>query len=310
MNKKDFLEIIRNDIKDVRDTSFEYKPTNDVPTRNDPDLTFESGVAKKGKIIESCVMYVDIRNSVGLTSKHPRDTMGRIYTAFSKSMLKIAQQHNGFVRNIIGDRVMIVFPTNNCFTNAVDCATSINHTSGIMRGVFTNVDFKCGIGIDYGEMKVIKVGIQKRGDENIENKNLVWVGKPANIASRLTDVANKEIERVKVKYKSFIPSYLELPSFGIKSGQPLEEIVSHEGFSKNLSYNNGKFQYNNQDILNFEKEKIYFPPILMTETVFNGYKRENPNGNDIRENFWKEQLNHNIKNVSGKVYGGDVIWEI
>lgn len=307
---KNFLDMIREDIRDVKNTSFEYATTQNVPSRDDQGLTFESGVAKKGKIIKTCVLYVDIRNSVSLYDDHRTNTMGKIYTAFSKSMLKIAQQHNGFVRNIIGDRVMIVFPTNNCFTNAVDCAISINHTSKIMREVFTNVDFKCGIGIDYGEMKVIKVGIQRQGNENIENKNLVWVGKPANIASRLTDVANKEIERVKVKYKRFIPSYLEFPSFGIKSGQPLEEIVSHEGFSKNLSYDNGKFQYNNQDILNFEKEKIYFPPILMTETVFNRYKRENPNRKDIRQNFWKERPNHNIKNVSGKVYGGDVIWEI
>lgn len=307
---KNFLDMIREDIRDVKNTSFEYATTQNVPSRDDQGLTFESGVAKKGKIIKTCVLYVDIRNSVSLYDDHRTNTMGKIYTAFSKSMLKIAQQHNGFVRNIIGDRVMIVFPTNNCFTNAVDCAISINHTSKIMREVFTNVDFKCGIGIDYGEMKVIKVGIQRQGNENIENKNLVWVGKPANIASRLTDVANKEIERVKVKYKRFIPSYLEFPSFGIKSGQPLEEIVSHEGFSKNLSYDNGKFQYNNQDILNFEKEKIYFPPILMTETVFNGFRGESPNRKSIRENYWKEQLNHNIKNVSGKVYGGDVIWEI
>ncbi|ATA68335.1 hypothetical protein CGC48_06655 [Capnocytophaga cynodegmi] len=310
MNKKDFLDIIRNDIKDVKNTSFGYATTQNVPSRDGQGLTFESGVTKRGKIIKTCVLYVDIRNSVSLYDDHRINTMGKIYTAFYKSMLKIAQQHNGFVRNIIGDRVMIVFPANNCFTNVVDCAISINHTSKIMREVFTNVDFKCGIGIDYGEMKVIKVGIQRQGNENIENKNLVWVGKPANIASRLTDVANKEIERVKVKYKSFIPSYLEFRSFNIKSGQPLEEIVSHEGFSKNLSYNNGKFQYNNQDILNFEKEKISFPPILMTATVFNGYKRENPNIKSIRENFWKKQLNHKIKNVSEEVYGGVVIWKI
>ncbi|WP_405259277.1 adenylate/guanylate cyclase domain-containing protein [Capnocytophaga stomatis] len=303
MSMKNFLDMIREDIRDVKNTSFEYATTQNVPSRDDQGLTFESGVAKKGKIIKTCVLYVDIRNSVSLYDDHRTNTMGKIYTAFSKSMLKIAQQHNGFVRNIIGDRVMIVFPTNNCFTNAVDCAISINHTSGIMRGVFTNVDFKCGIGIDYGEMKVIKVGIQKQGSENIENKNLVWVGKPANIASRLTDVANKEIERVKVKYNDYISSFFTSISEKI-------EIVSHEEFSKNLTLLGGKFKYKNEDIIHFKKEKIYFPPILMTEAVFNGYKRENPNGNDIKENFWKEQPNHNIKNVSKKVYGGGVIWRI
>ena len=31
---------------------------------------------------------------------------------------------------------------------------------------------------------MIKVGIERKGDENAENKGLVWVGKPANLASR------------------------------------------------------------------------------------------------------------------------------
>lgn len=48
----------------------------------------------------------------------------------------------------------------------------------MINRIFSNVDFHCGIGIDYGEMRVIKVGIERKGDENAENKGLVWVGKP------------------------------------------------------------------------------------------------------------------------------------
>ena len=122
--------------------------------------------------------------------------MGRIYTAFTKAVLKVAKYHSGHIRNVIGDRVMVVFPTKDCFTNAVDCAISINHIATyIINQQFFGVDFKCGIGIDYGELRVIKVGVQRQGSEISENKRLVWVGYPANIASRLTDVANKTINK-------------------------------------------------------------------------------------------------------------------
>lgn len=194
MGLKDFISDVRNMIDDVHTKGFTYNTSSKVPSLSDSDLTYESGDAKKGKCIETCVLFVDIRNSVELTRKHYTETMGRIYTAFTKGVLNAAREHNGYVRNIIGDRVMVVFPISNCIINAVNCAITINHISQMINRIFSNVDFHCGIGIDYGEMRVIKVGIERKGDENAENKGLVWVGKPANLASRLTDFAGKTVE--------------------------------------------------------------------------------------------------------------------
>ena len=137
--------------------------------------------------------------------------MGKVYTAFTKAVLKVARHHNGHIRNIIGDRVMIVFPVKDCFTNAVDCAISINHISKyIINKQFKYVDFKCGIGIDYGDLRIIKVGIQRNGTENAENKGLVWAGYPANIASRLTDSANKVIKETYFEVKRNPLNYLSI----------------------------------------------------------------------------------------------------
>ena len=195
---KELYEEIQGDVEDVVKTSFIHNSTKIVPNLADEGLTYERGQEKKGKVINTCVLYVDIRNSVTLTKKHNNTTMGRVYTAFTKAVLKTARYHNGHTRNIIGDRVMIVFPNENCFTNAVDCAISINHiVKNIINKKFPDVDFKCGIGVDYGELRVIKVGIQRRGEEHGENKGLVWVGYPANHASRLTDNANKGLAILK-----------------------------------------------------------------------------------------------------------------
>jgi adenylate cyclase len=323
---KAILNEIEMDIVDIKTKNFQHITTKEVPSRHDSSLTFERGVDKKGKEIETCILYVDIRNSVELNRKHHTQTMGRIYTAFSKAMLKIAKYHSGYVRNIIGDRVMIVFPKENCYTNAVDCAISIYHISHyIINKVFNDVDFKCGIGIDYGNLKVIKVGLPRRGSEGFDNKNLVWVGYPANIASRLTDVGNKSIDnsKVKVKYyptnfshlfpplemfgqfeRSSVKPYLDFPS---------EDLLTNEEFAKKLTFNEILgISYSGGKLIRFDKieSKIDFPAILMTSRVFSGFKAANPTRKSVVNDYWKKIDNHNIKNVDVDIYGGIINWVI
>lgn len=321
---KDILNEIEGDLIDIKAKNFRYSYTTDVPSRHDTALTFEKGKDKVGKEIETCVLYVDVRSSVDLNRKHHTQTMGRIYTAFSKSMLKIARYHNGYVRNIIGDRVMIVFPKDNCYVNAVHCAISINHIAHfLINRIFTDVDFKCGIGIDYGNLKVVKVGLSRRGAEGFDNKNLVWIGYPANIASRLTDVANKSVNTSKVKVKYFPYDFSGLFPFpqtfatrrktGIFNDNPSEDLLTNEEFVRRIRFDDTLgFTYSGGKLIHFDKieSKIYFPPILMTANVFLEYKNANPLRDDVVKNYWKKINNHNIKNVDVDVYGGTVNWKI
>jgi class 3 adenylate cyclase len=326
---KDFLDEIEEDVKDMKNKNFDYSSTEDVPSRHDGSLNFESGKDKNGKILNSCVLYVDIRNSVELNRIHHTQTMGRIYSIFSKSMLKIAKHHNGSVRNIIGDRVMIVFPSDNCFTNAVDCAITIYHVSKyLINKVFTGVDFKCGIGIDYGELKVVKVGIRRQGTENFDNKNLVWVGYPANIASRLTDVANKEVNNTKIKVTYYPYNFRGFGSFGkfesifdytpYSSDKTYKDykttkLHDYDDFAKCLIFTEGLgITYSGGKLEKFEtiENKIKYPPILMSEAVFKGFKAANSERSSIKENYWEEVSNEGIKDVTLKIYGGTVTWKI
>ena len=330
MALKNILEEIERDVMDVTKTNFVHNDTRIVPNATDCELTYERGKEKKGKKIETCVLYVDIRNSVALTEKHHTQTMGRIYTAFTKAVLKVARHHNGHTRNIIGDRVMIVFPSKDCYKNAIDCAISINHVSQyIINKHFTDVDFKCGIGIDFGELRVIKVGIQRYGTENGENKGLVWVGYPANIASRLTDVANKKIEetyyevtRNPINPRALRPmfdlssifggtsSYDPKAPFYLSTIQKVE--MSSEEFANSIcQYDNGGLFTSGGKLIKFEKKirSISYPNILMTERVYKGFKAANPARKCITNNYWSEQR-HNIKNVDGKIYAGGVTWDL
>ena len=330
MSVKSILEEIENDVIDVVRTSFIYNNTSLVPSPNDVQLTYERNAEKKGKLLETCVLFVDIRNSVALTEKHHTQTMGRIYTAFTKAVLKVARHHGGHTRNIIGDRVMIVFPKNNCFTNAVDCAISINHIAKYMiNKQFNAVDFTCGIGIDYGELRVVKVGIQRNGNEAGENKGLVWVGYPANIASRLTDNANKtivetyfEVTRNPINPRAIKPIFDYFPIFSVRpsydpkasfylSTVETVEMTSEEFANDISSVKDGELYMMGGKFIRFSKKtrKHIYPPILMTSEVYNGFKNANPERISITNNYWVEQK-HQIKNITGKIYGGDIQWNI
>ena len=312
MELKEFMTNMRNMINDVRVTGFWYSTSLNAPSLSDCDLTYESGDAKKGKCIETCVLFVDIRNSVELTRKHNSETMGRIYTAFTKGVLNAAREYNGYVRNIIGDRVMVVFPVSNCFVNAVNCAITINHISQMINEVFTSVDFHCGIGIDYGEMRVIKVGIERRGNENAENKGLVWVGKPANLASRLTDFAGKTVEdefyNVTGDFYHYdplgIPPLLGKPRNGWfrESKKLTAEQLAHE-----LYYSANGLNIHIHNISSFDKntEQYKYSPILISDKVYSEYIKQNPQ----EFKHWKQET-RGVKDISYKVWGANLHWRL
>ncbi len=329
MSVKQIIEEIEKEVIDVTKTTFVHNVTEVVPGISDSGLTYESGKDKKGKKITTCVLYVDIRNSVALTEKHHNLTMGRVYTAFTKAVLKLARHHKGHTRNIIGDRIMILFPSKNCYNNAVHCAISINHVAEKIINKQFNVDFKCGIGIDHGELRVIKVGIQRNGNENGENKGLVWVGYPANLASRLTDVANKTMEReyyevirYPINPRAIKPTYHSLSDLlGNSSYDPNAPLYLSHTEKVELSVDefadsfrqlaNGSLFTVGGKIIKFTKKTIShkFPPILLSETVFKGYKAAAPDAIDIKNNWWKDQ-NYPIPNIKGKVYGKYLTWDI
>lgn len=325
MAVKGIIDEVEQDVIDVVRTGFVYDDTELVPN-SESGLTYERGSQKKGKKLKTCVLYVDIRNSVALTEKHQSITMGRIYTAFTKAVVKIARHHNGHTRNIIGDRVMIVFPSANCFTNAVNCAISINHIAQfIINKKFVDVDFKCGIGIDYGTLRVIKVGIQRNGVERGENKGLVWVGYPANVASRLTDKANKVIKETYYQVSmypmnpaQYNPLFRSIFQGTNVQAQPfyLSTVktvdMSVEEFADSIrQLKDGSMYVVGGKLISFEKKNrtTSFSPILMTEEVYKGFSNANSTRNDVVKKQWTVQAGK-IDNVANKIYGSNLTWKL
>ena len=282
MARKDFFDNITNVINDWKNTTFTFNQKDYVPGLDDKNLTYGNGEEKKGIDIETCVLFVDIRNSVQLTKDKQVRTMGKIYSVFTHCVLLAAQYDGGYVRNIIGDRVMVVFSPEDCFRKAVYCAITINHIASMINDKFDNFEFKCGIGVDYGRISVMKVGVQKKGSENDDNKGLVWVGYPANFASRLTDSANKEFTDTYYKVDGEFYEYhpLESPLLGFrKSGyyrktqkytaEKLAADVKVSQSGHNLELSSCRKIYS----IDREEEKYTYKPILLSDKVFQEYAK-------------------------------------
>ena len=310
-NVKELLDRVAADVDDILAKDFSFTHVSDVPQVEDTNLTYESGQNKRGEEINTCVLFVDIRNSVALNSESKTQTMGRIYTAFTKSVISAADKCCGQVRNIIGDRVMVVFPEVDCYKNAVECAITINHIAQkIINEKLSGHDFSCGIGIDYGQMRCIKVGKIKQGAANQDYKNLVWIGRPANMASRLCDNANKEVQMFTVVHKVLRPKMTGLltpPSLLTGNydlvqrsdnftAEQLTELITKDGLSNIVS-------------ISKDGNPVKRSPILVSDRVFNGYRNACPSDNSVKKGWWKEDTKH-IRNVDFKVYGSDLHWVI
>ncbi len=308
MALEDFLKETNDAVKTVLNSSFEIEvyDTKTVPRFDDSLVTFDNldESKKKCRRLESCVLYVDIRNSAAISSERQHWTLARLYSAFVRSMIKAAKYYGGHVRNIIGDRVMVVFDQENCFTNAVNTAILMNSISRYIIDKNFSGEFKCGIGIDYGKMLVTKAGETRRGAETEFYRSLVWLGRPANIASRLTDLANKSFSttRKEVHVAYNYAHRDDLLWLDESYDDFLDEL---EGtYSPVLKHNDEHFY------TFFKSPKITateYPAILMTQAVYDGFKASNPNDSSIQNGWWKEQ-SVSIKEYSGKVYGGGVVF--
>lgn len=309
-NVQDLLSQVSADVDDIIQKDFTFIHVTEVPQVDDANLTYESGKDKRGEEIDTCVLFVDIRNSVALNSESKTKTMGRIYTAFTKSVISAADKCGGLVRNIIGDRVMVVFPEADCYQNAVECAISINHIAQkIINQKLQGHDFKCGIGIDYGKIRCIKVGKIKKGAANQDYKNLVWIGRPANMASRLCDNANKEVQMFKVEYRKLMPVMGLLAPQSILSGKFEFREVTEYMTAEQLTELISKIGLSNIHLIIKEGMPEKRKPILVSKDVYDGYKKACPEADSIKNHWWHED-NKYIRNVDFKVYGADITWKV
>jgi class 3 adenylate cyclase len=278
-----------------------------VPSIYDGQITFLnlSTKTQKSKLLTSAVLFVDMRGSTKMSMDHTQEELAPVYSSFVRAMSKCAHYFHGHVRNIIDDRVMVVFDRVDCYKNAVDTAMLMNSVvKYVLNKKISEVTVRAGIGIDFGPMLVTKTGVIKQGDENDPNKALVWLGKPANVASKLTDMANKLREEPKVMVR-------EGHQF-VKNGDWHWYEYSVEYFLDKLVNKYPSLRHQDESFQAFITTKSSpptNPPILFTKYFYDQYKKEHPDQSDIDKGWWNE-VDITVPGYPNRIMGGDVIFTV
>ncbi|MBE1554854.1 adenylate/guanylate cyclase domain-containing protein [Sporosarcina limicola] len=181
---KEKIEGIFTTEMEVNDFTGDTVPSiDDLPDKN------------KGLIITNCsILFVDIRSSTQLSDRSQAKSMAKIYRAFARAMSICIYSSGGSVRQIAGDRVMGVFVDDaeqGSVTKALNAAraiiTVVEHVfNPLCKTNINNKTIECGVGIDTGRVLTTSIGIKHEEDDA---RDLVWAGKTANVASKLTDFA-------------------------------------------------------------------------------------------------------------------------
>lgn len=323
MTLQGFLTETDEEVAAIISSDFEIEVTETswVPSFDDPAITYDNldDQVKRCKLLESCVLYVDIRNSATISAERQPQTLARMYSAFVRTMIKCARHFGGHVRNIIGDRVMVVFDKKDCFKNAVRtgilCQTVARK---VIDRRIRNFDFRCGVGIDHGKMLIVKAGAIRRGSETEFYRSLVWLGRPANVASKLTDVASKPLPRGTsgqldvLRMQAAIPSW-RIPSPGSLATDYYWHRESYRDFILSLVVASGAIRHRDpyfRDIADVPPTSTTYQPkgLLVTKSVYDGY-RAVIGDEAIKKEGWTTQ-GVVVAGYDGTVYGSDAVFTI
>lgn len=163
----------------------QFEEVQNLPARD--KLTFTNGFYGWCSAI-----FVDIRDSSGLTKKHTRPVLAKIYRSFISEMVAVLNSDQ-YVRevNIVGDCVWAVYntPNKSDIDDVFGVAFRANTLKKLLnvrlekRGFST---LKLGIGVEYGRVLMIKAGYNGSGINDV-----VYMGDVVNAAAHLAHKAGR-----------------------------------------------------------------------------------------------------------------------
>jgi Adenylate cyclase, family 3 (some proteins contain HAMP domain) len=133
------------------------------------------------------ILYADLRGSTILVEGKKWSFAAEVYKTYLHCATKIIKDEGGVITSYDGDRVMGVFIGKSQTTPAARAGLKINYAvqeiiNPAMHAQYsTDYNVVQVVGIDTSEVRVARTGA--RGDND-----LVWVGRAANYAAKLTEL--------------------------------------------------------------------------------------------------------------------------
>jgi len=123
-----------------------------------------------------------------------------VYKTYLRCAAQVVKSEGGVITAYDGDRIMAVFTGDGKNTRAARAALKINFAvHDIIRPAlsaqYPNTKFQLNhvVGIDTGQLRAARIGV--RGDSDV-----VWIGRAANYAAKLTALSEKPIWITKSVY--------------------------------------------------------------------------------------------------------------
>ncbi len=188
-------EDLESEVKQILKESWTVESTNGVP---DPDQLRLSNHAKN--LDTATVLYADLNGSTNMVDNYQWSFSAEIYKTYLRCAARIIAAENGVVTAYDGDRVMAIFTGTNKNTSAVRAAMKVNHAvEMIIRPAInqqyasTEFTLEHVIGIDTSQLRAARIGVRGYND-------LVWIGRAANYAAKLTNLSDKPLWITKAVY--------------------------------------------------------------------------------------------------------------
>lgn len=152
------------------------------------------------------ILYADLAESTSMVDSKSWQFAARVYKTYLHCAASLIRDHGGEITSYDGDRVMGVWIDNRQCSNATKCALKINYAvtyiiNPAVRARYPDTPFtvKQVVGIDTSEIRAARTGVRGGND-------IVWVGRAANYAAKLTSLSENATWITKAVYDQIADS--------------------------------------------------------------------------------------------------------
>lgn len=176
------------EVREIFTSRWEEQTTNGIPDAEDLRLGNHS------KDLQSAtVLYADLNGSTTMVDTKNWYFSAEVYKTYLRCAARIIRSEQGEVTAYDGDRVMAIFSGDMKNTRAVRAGMKIHHAvktiiNPEMKAVYKSSDFlvRHVVGIDTSQLRAARIGVRGYND-------LVWIGRAANYAAKLTSLSEKPL---------------------------------------------------------------------------------------------------------------------
>lgn len=135
------------------------------------------------------VLMSDIRGFSTISERYEPEFVVEILNTYFEEMIDVIHQHDGYINEILGDGILVVFGAPNhlsdCAKKAIDCSRAMQERISMVNHRLKARDLpelEMGIGINSGDLVAGNIGSQKRMKYGV-------IGESVNLAARLQALA-------------------------------------------------------------------------------------------------------------------------